>query len=232
MRDSIETIFISGVCGAGKSTIAWELGKVLPPASYSVYEFDYPGVPSNTPDSCRAERTEQWLRIAVLNACDEVSTVVCGLVHPDEVIAAPSVQHAPPVRFAFLEASDEQIAVRLQERYSTPMFAELLWRQEKIRPETFIPTMFAYQRSLRTMFGGPNYSTYFVDTSHASVSETGSVLARWIREQPNPRLERTGARPAHHGRTVVGAGRSTAGRYAAPPRAIDGGQPNECPATH
>jgi len=31
--------------------------------------------------------------------------------------------------------------------------------------------------------------------------------------RPNQRLERTGARPVHHGRASVGAGRSTAGRY-------------------
>jgi hypothetical protein len=32
---------------------------------------------------------------------------------------------------------------------------------------------------------------------------------------PNQRLERTGARPARHGGALMGAGRSTVGRYAA-----------------
>src|SRR3989442_8946634 len=32
--------------------------------------------------------------------------------------------------------------------------------------------------------------------------------------RPNQRLERTGARPVRHGRASVGAGRSTAGRWA------------------
>src|SRR2546425_11390178 len=44
----------------------------------------------------------------------------------------------------------------------------------------------------------------------------------------NPRLERTGAQPARHGRASVGAGRSTAGRWAEAemprPRRIDGAQ--------
>ena len=33
-----------------------------------------------------------------------------------------------------------------------------------------------------------------------------------LETRPNPRLERTGAQPARHGRASVGAGRSTAGR--------------------
>jgi hypothetical protein len=212
MNRGLQTIFISGVCGAGKSTIAWELGRVLPPAAFSVYEFDYPGVPSDTPDTWRAERTESWLHTATVNAGSNISTIVCGLIHPDESIAAPSASVAPPIRFAFLEASDDQIASRLQERYTTPLFADLLWRQARITPEQFIPTMFSYQRDLRTRFSNPRYSTYFVDTTQASVAETGILLARWICEQPNPRLERTGRQTVRHARAARAAGRSTAGR--------------------
>jgi len=212
MNRSLQIIFISGVCGAGKSTIAWELGRVLPPAAFSVYEFDYPGVPSDTPDTWRAERTESWLQTATVNAASNISTVVCGLIHPDESAAAPSAAIAPPIRYAFLEASDEQIASRLQERYTTPLFAHLLWRQARITPDQFIPTMFSYQRELRTLFSDPRYSTYFVDTTQASVAETGSLLARWICEQANPRLEQTSRRTVHPGRAARAAGRSTAGR--------------------
>ena len=70
----------------------------------------------------------------------------------------------------------------------------------------------------------------------AQPAERRKVMAVQLRQlsgvQPNPRLERTGARSARFGRAVVGAGRSTAGRYAAPPRATGGEQSTECPTAH
>jgi hypothetical protein len=196
----LSTIFISGVCGAGKSTVAWELGMVLPPAGYSVYEFDYPGVPSNTPESWRAERTETWLRTAVDNARSSISTIICGLVHPDEALAAPSAVLAPTIRFAFLEASDEEICRRLRERYQNPRYAEYLWRQEKITPEAFVPTMLPYQRQLRVLFGDPQHGTYFLDTTEATPHETARQLASWIAEQ----LTRGWSGPARNQLVTVG----------------------------
>jgi gluconate kinase len=189
--EKLQTVFISGVCGAGKSTMARQLAEILPAAQFSVCEFDYPGVPSNTPDTWRAERTETWLRIAVENARSNISTVVCGLVHPDEVLAASSASLVPPIRFIFLEATHEEIARRLRERYAIPLFAELLWRQDHITPEAFIPTMFPYQRELRDLFSNAKYGTLLVETTGRSVTETTQQLAAWILKQSNPPLEPT-----------------------------------------
>ena len=44
-------------------------------------------------------------------------------------------------------------------------------------------------------------------TSPRRIHSAGRMRAR-----PNPRLERAGAQPSRHGRSAVGAGRSTAGR--------------------
>ena len=182
----LQTVFISGVCGAGKSTIALQLADILPAEQFSVCEFDYPGVPSNTPETWRAERTETWLRAAIDNARANISTVVCGLVHADEVLAAPSAPFVPPIRFAFLEATNDEIARRLQERYATPLFAELLWRQEHITSEAFIPTMFQYQRELRNLFSDAKYGTLFVETTCRQEVETAYHLATWILREANP----------------------------------------------
>ena len=180
---SLQTVFISGVCGAGKSTMAAQLVKLLPPGRFAVCEFDYPGVPSNTPETWRAERTESWLRQAIDNAHKNISTVVCGLCHADEVFAAPSASLVPPIRLAYLEAADDEIARRLRDRYTNPFFVELLWRQDHITPEKLISDMFPYQRELRNLFSDPKYRTLFVDTTGRQVTETAEHLAEWILEK-------------------------------------------------
>jgi hypothetical protein len=162
------------------------LAEILPAAQFAVCEFDYPGVPSDTPETWRAERTEMWLQAAVDNARANISTIVCGLVHADEVLATPSASLVPPLRFAFLEATNEEIARRLRERYATPLFAELLWRQVHITPEAFIPTMFQYQCELRSLFSDARYETFFVETTSRPVADTAHQLAAWILRQTHP----------------------------------------------
>ncbi len=71
------------------------------------------------------------------------------------------------------------------------------------------------------LLGGEGRGLEIAATVIAVVEADGAVVGELIEAavgdgdteevQPNPRLERTGARPARHGRVAVGAGRSTAG---------------------
>ena len=55
------------------------------------------------------------------------------------------------------------------------------------------------------------WSRFPKDLPLMRLGKGGGAVSR-ERTPSNPRLERTGAQPAHHGRAAVGAGRSTAGR--------------------
>jgi len=161
------------------------LRRTLPKTEFAVYEFDEPGVPSHTPRTWREERTESWLQIATENRDSGLSTIVCGLVHPDEVLAAPTARMATPSRFTLLTVADRELEDRLRRRYATPLYAQLLTKQTGISPEEFIPTMIPYQQELLRLFSQLEYGTFILDTTDVSEKETSRVLVGWISEQPH-----------------------------------------------
>ncbi len=177
---SVGTYFITGVSGCGKTAILRRLEELLPSTHFDFHDIDERGVPADTPPSWRASETEHWLSIAVRNAEAGRSTVISGTVHSDETVGCPSFARAPTAHFFLLEANDRSIRARLKLRFASPHVRELLWRQQRMKPEAFIEAMFSYRDDLRRLFENSRCSWTALDTSELSEEETTSIIAKWL----------------------------------------------------
>lgn len=80
----MDTIFfVTGPCGVGKTSIVKLLKKSL--KGYEIYDFDDVGVPEDPSIHWRRETTKYWLEVGEKNRKKGISTVVCGLVIPEEI---------------------------------------------------------------------------------------------------------------------------------------------------
>lgn len=103
---------ITGTSGVGKSTLVEGLKQRLSAACFAVHDFDEGGVPANADAAWRQKRTAAWVKQAEANAQQGKSTVVCGVIAPNEVICPASLS----THFCLLSASPELISSRLQSR--------------------------------------------------------------------------------------------------------------------
>jgi len=103
-------IFVSGASGVGKSTVIPHLKSLLP-SNYQVRDFDEVGVPDNPTRDWRLEAIQFWIGIAGENYKESLTTVVCGVTEPEEVL-----KHSGTA-YILLDASAESLQERLHNRY-------------------------------------------------------------------------------------------------------------------
>lgn len=108
--------FITGTSGSGKTTLMNSLKEKLPTGSFRVYDFDENGVPENPSKEWRQETTDKWIQISNKNELNKISTVICGVSVPSEILNSPSLNKDIDLVFGILHADDEVIKSRLKER--------------------------------------------------------------------------------------------------------------------
>lgn len=104
--------FITGASGVGKSTLVEQL-KLLNLPSCVVCDFDERGVPANADEVWRKRETALWLDVAEKNLKANITTIICGVSVPAEVIA---VRDVPRVFFGLIKVDDLIIEKRLKAR--------------------------------------------------------------------------------------------------------------------
>ena len=107
--------FITGTSGSGKSTLTTLLQEKLPTLNFAIHDFDEVGVPAEANATWRQATTDYWLTKAVKNTEKRISTIICGVIVPTEVINS-MVKPSNPISFGFIHISNELIIQRLQER--------------------------------------------------------------------------------------------------------------------
>ena len=115
--------FITGASGTGKSTLLPYLKSYLPKEKYRFYDFDERGVPTKVSQDWRRKETKHWLEIGAENAKNGYSTIICGLVYPDEVKnEAEEVLLSQKIKIVFflLDISNSALRQRLKKRFASP----------------------------------------------------------------------------------------------------------------
>lgn len=107
--------FITGTSGCGKSTLMALLKLQLLASECVVYDFDEVGVPANADQVWRQQTTDYWLIKAIEHSQQNLSTIVCGVTVPSEVVGSVYVPDAP-INFVFIKVADDLIRQRLQQR--------------------------------------------------------------------------------------------------------------------
>jgi broad-specificity NMP kinase len=110
--------FITGASGVGKTTLKCNLDILYSQdnKTISIHDFDEGGVPKNANAYWRQERTNHWLKLALKNAKKNISTIVCGVSVPLEVLGSSDFEKGIPLHFGFLRVSRALHAKRLKLR--------------------------------------------------------------------------------------------------------------------
>lgn len=122
-RSIPRVFFITGASGSGKSTLAKLLRQKLSSRFFEIYDFDEVGVSSYPDNAWRQKTTAYWIEKASKNVQKGLSTIICGMTVPAEVL---KVSHKSRVSldFGFMKMSDDLIRRRLR---------ACSWSEQKIK---------------------------------------------------------------------------------------------------
>ncbi len=165
--------FITGSSGVGKSTLVKELKGRLPDG-FAVYDFDEVGVPLDADQSWRLETTRKWIKTAKQNNLKNISTIIIGLIHPDEVNEIAGVEDVS-VSYIMLEVENGELEKRLLAfRFSTPERIENLKKYEKVTPEEFFENNKRHVQKIKEE--ALRHDAIFIDTTHKSPESVAKMV--------------------------------------------------------
>jgi len=171
---------VTGSSGIGKSTVLSFLRGRLG-AEFDVHDFDERLIKEVVADGSlldkwRLDTTTHWINVATENARAGKSTVVVGLVYPNEV-----TQLHPPIphKLCLLDASDEKIKERLLgKRFSSPDKIAGLKQATGQTPEEFISSNKLLMDELRNEVR--EVQGEIIDTTADTPEETAGKISDWI----------------------------------------------------
>ena len=166
---------ITGVSGAGKTSILVQLRASLLEAEHQLCDLDASGVPTGADDAWRVKRAHSLLEQAENDAARGISTVLGGMLLPTDFAGS-----ALPEAFCLLQASAETIRGRLLSRYASDSAASELYRITGLSPAGFIHNLERHRAAFeRAVLEHPK--VHCVDTSSATLAESASEVLTWIR---------------------------------------------------
>lgn len=139
--------FITGVCGAGKTTVIPHLKSLLNDKDFDIHDFDERGVPDGGGRQWRIKETEHWINYGKQNIKDGISTVICGFSNPEETVHNDNED----TKFILLDADDKTIKQRISGRYQTEKSRQELKRVSGDTVERFIEGNITFLETLRSI---------------------------------------------------------------------------------
>ena len=169
--------FITGVCGAGKSSVLQFLKKMLPNDAYDVRDFDSRGVPNNaTRENWRFPETKHWIALANENAKKGITTIITGFANPEELPLLRS-ENDIETECILLDASKETIRARLTKRNTPEALADL----ERVvggSADAFIENNISFASKLRTIC--EEHHCAIIETDDISPEEVAMKITKII----------------------------------------------------
>ncbi len=169
----MKTIFISGVCGVGKSTLMPFLRELLP-TTFTVVDFDSRGVPDGADHAWRKKEATHWLNEGSVLLQSGQCLVVCGFVKLGDFDSTQLEE----LTIIVLDADADTIRARLVGRYTkNGVFDETQMVIGKSVQE-FIDGNVWYSQKMREESATEGLSV--IDTSNKTPSEVAQEVARII----------------------------------------------------
>jgi len=159
----INTYFITGAEGTGKSTIVPSLKKNL--RKIDVHDFDEVGVPSNPPLKWRIDTTKNWIKIALTNQKKEKSTCIIGLSFPNEIRKIKESKKIKNIYYILLDVSIKERKNRLKKRKA----------QSHVIEDT------EQLKLLKKIFRFKLKNKHRINTTNLSIKDVSNLLIKFIR---------------------------------------------------
>lgn len=147
MTHESKVYFITGVCGAGKTTVILYLKSLLNNENYDIHDFDERGVPDGADRQWRIKETEYWINHGKQNIKDDISTIICGFSNPEEIVYSDEDN----IKFILFDADDKTIKQRIGGRYKTTKSKQELKRVSGDTVEKFIKDNINFLTTLRSI---------------------------------------------------------------------------------
>lgn len=169
--------FVIGSNGVGKTTVLHLLKGKLPNNSFSVYDFDERGVPDNAGKDWRKSETEYWMSLGIENKKQNINTVVCGFMKPEEIEELSQKLNERPV-VILLDAGAGTLSERIRSRYLDEGSIKELFRTTGKNVEKFIEDNIYYSNILRKSCIQNNYK--IVETTKKNETQVSEEIYNFI----------------------------------------------------
>jgi len=173
MNNSI--IFISGVCGVGKTSLIPFLKNMLDAKKYDIHDFDERGVPKGADGEWRRQESRYWMALGKENGTKNKTTIVCGFSRPSELLALPD---SDKIKIILLDITSEMLKERLQGRYQTQESIAHLEAVAGDSVEKFIEDNINFAPTLRDEC--EKYQCPTIDTSALTIEEVAQKVMALI----------------------------------------------------
>src|SRR3989344_6888650 len=173
------TYFITGSSGAGKSTLVKELRGLLL-KGFAIHDFDELGVPLDADNSWRIKTAKKWIDIAKENKLKNISTIIVGLTHPDEINEIAKKEQIE-VKYCMLEVEYEELKRRLMAlRFSSPERIENLKKYEGVSVEEFLENNKRHVEQIKNE--ALKQGALFIDSTRMSSHAVAQDILNWVQK--------------------------------------------------
>lgn len=163
----VKYFFITGVTGAGKSSVIEPLKKLLD-AKFELHDFDERGVPENVNIDWRVQETKHWLDVCKKNKIKGISTIICGFSVPDEIGKNTSLE------VILLDLHEKALRKRHFDRYSNLQAIQELYRATSKTPYEFVQDSIKALPWLRQLC--KEYGAKTIDASEMSPQQIAEAI--------------------------------------------------------
>jgi broad-specificity NMP kinase len=181
MNNKPKIYFITGVSGAGKSTMVPLLKKELSKNLFDIHDFDEHGVPVRANAKWRQKKTKEWLQLAYTNIKKNKSTIICGITVPEEVLEASDKRKSVQIKFCFLNHPNKQIEERLKKRFKSKVKIKDLNKVFNITPEEFIKNNLKFATIVRKI--AKEHKAYIINTTKDVPNQTSDKIIKWVNQK-------------------------------------------------
>ena len=172
--------FITGVCGAGKTSIISHLKPLLSKYNFEIHDLDERGVPTKAGHSWHLDETKHWLRVGSKNSKKRISTIITGWANPEEFQTKIKTDDDIEILFCLLDASAETIRTRLNGRYKTKKSIKEIERVTGDSIEKFIAHNANFSSTFRKIC--KDHDCHIIDTNKLGAKEVATKIAEWVKD--------------------------------------------------
>jgi thymidylate kinase len=163
-------IIITGAAATGKSTVTRLLREQLPKDKFDIHDIDESDKWTNSYEEWRDAKIEYWLRRSISSNKAGITTVLCGIIYPENVRATNYYNGAIPIKYFLLDASLEAITSRFKRKLEAQEKSGLKGRNQIDDKEAWLKRQIEISLELREEYGQIDDATV-IDTVNLPVDE-------------------------------------------------------------
>jgi broad-specificity NMP kinase len=167
-------IIITGAAATGKSTVTRLLREQLPKNKFDIHDIDESDKWTNSYEEWRDAKIEYWLRRSISSNEAGITTVLCGIIYPENVTTAAYYTDSLPIKYFLLDASPEAITDRFKQKLEAQQKSGVKGRNQISDKAAWLKRQIEISQELRQEYAKID-TAIIIDTTDMTVED---VLAK------------------------------------------------------